>query len=27
VEIWDANRSTGLFRSAYGRDIEIVQAE
>jgi exopolyphosphatase/guanosine-5'-triphosphate,3'-diphosphate pyrophosphatase len=27
VEIWDANRSTSLFRSAYGRDIEIVQAQ
>jgi exopolyphosphatase / guanosine-5'-triphosphate,3'-diphosphate pyrophosphatase len=24
VEIWDADRSTGLFRKAYGRDMEIV---
>ena len=24
IEIWDANRRTGLFKKAYGRDIEIV---
>jgi len=24
VEIWDANRGAGLFRKAYGRDVEIV---
>ncbi|GAB4112518.1 MAG: Ppx/GppA phosphatase family protein [Roseiflexaceae bacterium] len=24
IEIWDANRSTGLFRKAFGREIEIV---
>ncbi|HWQ13949.1 MAG TPA: Ppx/GppA phosphatase family protein [Roseiflexaceae bacterium] len=24
VEIWDANRGAGLFRKAFGRDIEIV---
>ncbi len=25
VEIWDANRSTGLFQRAFGRDVLIVQ--
>lgn len=24
IEIWDANRRSGLFRKAYGREIEIV---
>jgi exopolyphosphatase/guanosine-5'-triphosphate,3'-diphosphate pyrophosphatase len=24
VEIWDANRSTGLFRKAFGRNIQFV---
>ncbi len=24
VEIWDANRSSGLFRKAFGKDIEII---
>jgi exopolyphosphatase / guanosine-5'-triphosphate,3'-diphosphate pyrophosphatase len=24
VEIWDANRSAGLFRKAFGKEIEIV---
>ena len=24
VEIWDANRSAGLFKKAFGKDIEIV---
>jgi protocatechuate 3,4-dioxygenase beta subunit len=24
VEIWDANRGAGLFRKAYGREIEIM---
>ena len=27
VEIWDANRRTGLFRKAFGRDITIVRAD
>jgi exopolyphosphatase/guanosine-5'-triphosphate,3'-diphosphate pyrophosphatase len=26
VEIWDANRRTGLFRKAFGRDVQIVAA-
>ena len=26
VEIWDANRRTGLFRKAFGRNIEIKSA-
>jgi exopolyphosphatase/guanosine-5'-triphosphate,3'-diphosphate pyrophosphatase len=26
VEIWDANRSSGLFRKAYGREMEISAA-
>ena len=25
VEIWDANRSSGLFRKAFNCDVEIVQ--
>jgi exopolyphosphatase/guanosine-5'-triphosphate,3'-diphosphate pyrophosphatase len=24
IEIWDANRSTGLFRKSYGREMEIM---
>jgi exopolyphosphatase/guanosine-5'-triphosphate,3'-diphosphate pyrophosphatase len=24
VEIWDANRSAGLFRKAFGRDIQVI---
>jgi exopolyphosphatase/guanosine-5'-triphosphate,3'-diphosphate pyrophosphatase len=24
IEIWDANRSAGMFRKAFGREIEIV---
>ncbi len=24
VEIWDANRSAGLFKKAFGKEIEIV---
>ncbi len=26
VEIWDANRSSGLFRKAYGREMQIIAA-
>jgi exopolyphosphatase / guanosine-5'-triphosphate,3'-diphosphate pyrophosphatase len=26
IEIWDANRSTGLFRKAYSKDIDIMPA-